>query len=158
MWRDVLADAVRNVRLHWLRVLLTGSGIAWGIALFVVLTALGSAVQGFYREKMESIGRKAVFVFPASVAKQGTGAATGRMVTFDRDDPPRLERTLLVEHVAPEVRLGARAVQGGGHTKVAWAYGVGPHTGRIRNVEVGGREEPTLCHLDGHPFREIGVA
>src|SRR5262249_59696026 len=70
MWRDILADALRNVRLHWLRMLLTGSGIAWGIALFVVLTAIGSAVQGFYQEKMESIGRKAVFVFPASVAKQ----------------------------------------------------------------------------------------
>jgi len=188
MWRDLLADAVRNVRVHWLRVTLTGAGIAWGIALFVVLTAMGSAVQGFYREKMESIGRKAVFVFPASVSKAGTGAVTGRQVILDRDDPPRFGHTGLVERVAPELPLGGRAIRGGGRVKVGWTYGVAADTGRIRNVEVArgrfftpadlaarrrvlvlgaevadrlfGRRPAVGRHvrLEGHPFRVIGVA
>src|SRR5215467_1160522 len=136
MLRDLLTDALRDVRVHWLRVLLTGSGIAWGIALFVVLTAMGSAVQGFYRTKMESIGRKAIYVFPAMVAKQGIGAVTGRRVVLDRDDPPRVPLTPLVERVSSELPLGGRVLRGGGHIKVVWAYGTGAETGRIRSFEV----------------------
>jgi putative ABC transport system permease protein len=188
MLRDLLAESMRNVRAHALRVILTGSGIAWGIALFVVLTAMGRAVHGFYRGKMEAIGRQAVYVFPAMAAKRGVGAVTGRAVVLDRDDPPRVPRTPLVERVSPELPLGGRVLRGGGHIKVVWAYGTGADTGRIRNFEVargrfitpgdvaarrrvlviGARVEERLfgrrsalgrtVRLEGHPFRVVGVA
>ena len=43
MLRDLCFEAWRNTRTHWLRVLLTSSGIIWGIALFIVMIAIGEA-------------------------------------------------------------------------------------------------------------------
>ena len=46
MLLESFAEAIRNVRAHWLRVVLTGSGIVWGIALFVSLNAAGTSFGG----------------------------------------------------------------------------------------------------------------
>src|SRR5262249_48647555 len=90
MLRDLFIDAARHIRSHWLRVLLTGSGIAWGIALFVALMAAGSATREHYREKMEAIGRKVIYTFPGSIPEAGAANRTVRHVELDVKDPPRL--------------------------------------------------------------------
>jgi putative ABC transport system permease protein len=186
--RDLFADALHNLRAHWLRVLLTGMGIVWGVALFVALTAVGSANRTHYRERMEAIGRKAVFAFPGSIRKQGASHRAARTVRFERDDPPRLLGSPLVERAAPELWTGPRVLKGGGHIKVVWTYGVGAEAGVIRNFEVGrgrfitrddvaarrrvlvigAKVERRLfgrraalgrrVRLDGHPFRIVGVS
>lgn len=188
MLRDLCAEALRNIRVHWLRVLLTGSGIVWGIALFVALTAVGNSNREHYREKMEAIGRKVVYVFPGVVPKPGGGNRNARRVELDVDDPPRLIASPLVEHVAPEMWSGARVLKGGAHIKVVWTYGVGPAAASIRNFQVGrgrfiteadvaarrrvlvigatverrlfGRQSGLgrAVRLDGHPFRIVGVS
>ena len=43
MLRQIVLEALRNARVHWLRALLTASGIVWGIALFLLMTGFGSA-------------------------------------------------------------------------------------------------------------------
>ncbi|MBI4517687.1 MAG: ABC transporter permease [Deltaproteobacteria bacterium] len=188
MLRDLLADALRDVRANWLRVLLTGSGIVWGIALFVTLSASGTAMRAHYRAKMEAIGRKVIFTFPGAVARQGSANRNARRITLEVDDPPRLTASPLVERAAPELWNGARVMKGGGHIKVVWTYGVGPETGRIRNFQVGrgrfinaadvaerrrvlvigakvaerlfGRQSALgrQVRLEGHPFRIVGVS
>jgi putative ABC transport system permease protein len=188
MLSDLLLDAMRNIRGHWLRVLLTGSGIVWGIALFVALAAAGAATREHYREKMEAIGRKVIYAFPGSIPEQGGGSRTPRRVELDRDDPPRLPESPLIERAAPELWLGARVLKGGGHIKVVWTYGVGAETGRIRNFQIergrfispadeasrrrvlviGAKVEQRLfgrrsalgrsVRLEGQPFRIIGVS
>ena len=188
MLRDLLSEALRNVRAHWLRVLLTGSGIVWGIALFVSLTAAGNGMQAHYRDKMEAIGRKVIYAWPGWVTKKGAGNRAARRVQLDVDDPPRLPESPRIEHAAPEIWTGPRVLKGGGHIKVVWTYAVGPETGRIRNFQVGrGRfitaadvaarrrvlvigakvEERLFgrhsglgksVRLEGHPFRIIGVS
>ena len=90
MLRDLLFEALRNTRAHWLRVLLTSSGIVWGIALFVVMIAIGDANQRHYREKMEVIGRKVIWAIPGRVAREGSGERAARDVLLDLKDPPRL--------------------------------------------------------------------
>jgi len=136
MSRDLLAEAWRNIRAHWLRVLLTGSGIAWGIALFVALTAAGSGLREHYRVKMEAIGRNVVYGFPGSVVKPGGASRYARPIQLKVDDPPRLPASPLIEGAEPEIWLGPRVLKGGGHIKVAWSYGVGAEAGRIRNFQV----------------------
>jgi len=188
MLRDLLVDAARNIRTHWLRVSLTGSGIVWGIALFVALTAAGSATRDHYREKMEAIGRKVVYTFPGSIPEKGGASRMVRRVELDFDDPPRLLESPLIERAAPELWLGPRVLKGGGHIKVVWTYGVGAETGRIRNFQIargrfispeddaarrrvlviGAKVEQRLfgrrsalgqsVRLDGQTFRIVGVS
>jgi len=186
--RDLLADALHNLRANWLRVLLTGSGIVWGVALFVALSAVGAANRTHYRERMEAIGRKAVFAFPGAIRKEGVSNRAARGVRFERDDPPRLTGSPLIERAAPELWTGPRVLKGGGHIKVVWTYGVGAEAGEIRNFEVargrfitpddvaarrrvlviGAKVETRLfgrrsalgrrVRLEGHPFRIVGVS
>jgi putative ABC transport system permease protein len=188
MLRDLLDDAARDIRAHWLRVLLTGSGIVWGIALFVTMMAWGTSVRAHYREKMEAIGRKVIYAFPGSVAREGTAERAVRAVVLKRDDPPRVSASPLVEHAAGEMWNGPRVLKGGGHIKVVWTYGVGADVGRIRNFEVargrfvtpadvaerrrvlvvGAKVEQRLfgrrsalgrtVRLEGFPFRIVGVS
>jgi hypothetical protein len=124
MLRDLLADAARDIRSHWLRVLLTGSGIVWGIALFVALMAAGTATRAHYHEKMSAIGRKVIYAFPGSIPERGASARCAASSLLD--DPPRLVGSPLIERAAPEIWLGPRVLKGGGHIKVVWTYGVGP--------------------------------
>ncbi len=188
MVRDLFFEALRNARAHWLRVLLTSSGIVWGIALFIVMIAVGEANREHYREKLEVIGRKAIWAIPGRVARQGSGERSARSVLLDLKDPPRLPGSPLVEHAEPETWAVPQVLKGGGHIKVVWTMGVGPQAARIRNFQVGrGRfistddlaerrrvlvigakvEERLFgrrsglgrsVRLDGYPFRIIGVS
>jgi putative ABC transport system permease protein len=188
MLRDLFAEALRNTRAHWLRVLLTSSGIIWGIALFVLMIAVGDANQRHYREKMEVIGRKVIFAIPGRVARHGSGERAARDVLLDLKDPPRLSDLPLVEDAEPELWAQPRVLKGGGHIKVVWTLGVGPQATRIRNFQVargrfitradldqrrrvlviGAKVEQRLfgrrsalgqtVRLEGYPFRIVGVS
>jgi putative ABC transport system permease protein len=188
MWRDLLAEALRNTRAHWLRVLLTSSGIIWGIALFVVMVAMGDANQRHYREKMEVIGRKVIWTIPGSIPRAGTGEHAVRRVTLDVKDPPRLPGSPLIERAEPELWATPRVLKGGGHIKVVWTVGVGPQATQIRNYQIAagrfitptdveqrrrvlvlgakvaerlfGRRSALgqAVRLEGQPFRVVGVS
>lgn len=185
---DLLKEAIGNIRAHWLRVLLTGSGIAWGIALFVALTAMGSATRAHYREKMAAIGRNVIYIFPGVVPEPGGSNQTARNVILEIDDPPRLPASPLIDRAAPELWAGPRVLKGGDRIKVVWTYGVGDQSGRIRNfqvargrfispADVAGRRRVLVIgatverrlfgrrsglgqrvRLDGIPFRIVGVS
>jgi putative ABC transport system permease protein len=188
MWRDLLFEAIRHTRTHWLRVLLTSSGIVWGIALFVVMIAMGDANQRHYREKMEVIGRKVIWAIPGSIPRPGTGEHAVRRVELDVKDPPRLPASPLVERAEPELWATPRVLKGGGHIKVVWVLGVGPQATEIRNYQIArgrfitpddvaqrhrvlvlgakvaerlfGRRAAVgqMVRLEGHPFRIVGVS
>jgi putative ABC transport system permease protein len=188
MLRDLLIESLRDIRGHWLRMLLTGSGIVWGIALFIALMAAGSATRAHYQEKMSAIGRKVIYTFPGSIPEPGGASRIVRRVALEVDDPPRLPGSPLIERAAPELWLGPRVLKGGGHIKVVWTYGVGAETGTIRNFQIdrgrfispadeaarrrvlviGAKVEKRLfgrrsavgrsVRLDGYPFRIIGVS
>jgi putative ABC transport system permease protein len=188
MLRDLLAEAFHNTRTHWLRVLLTSSGIVWGIALFVVMIAIGDANQRHYREKLEVIGRKAIWAIPGRIAREGSGERSARDVSLDLKDPPRLSDVPLIERAEPELWAQPRVLKGGGHIKVVWTLGVGPLATRIRNFQVargrfitradlaqrrrvlviGAKVEERLfgrrsalgqtVRLDGQPFQIVGVS
>lgn len=185
---DLLLDSWRNVRGHWLRVLLTGSGIVWGIALFVTLTATGNGFRQHYEEKMAVIGRRVVYTFPGVVDKAQGGSRSARRVVLEKEDPPRLPASPRIARSAGEVWSGPRVLKGGGHIKVVWTYGVGADSSPIRNFQVargrflspddvrgrrrvlvlGAKVEERLfgrrsavgeiVRLEGYPFRVVGVS
>jgi len=188
MLRELIADSLIGIRMHWRRVLLSSSGIVWGAALFVALSSAGQAMAKHYRQKMEAIGPKVIYMFPGQVARQGEGARTARSVKLDLKDPPRLPHSPMIERAEPEIEAGPRVAKGGGHIKVVWTYGVGPDAESIRNFKIargrfvstedvasdaqvlvlGATVEKRLfgrrsalgetVRLEGYPFRVIGVS
>lgn len=188
MLGDRLLEALHGARAHWLRVMLTSAGIVWGMTLFIVLTASGRSTAEHYRVKMEEIGKKAVYAFPGSVSRRGSGPHASRRVVLEGDDAPRLSGSPLVERAGAEVWSGPRVFKGGGHIKVVWTYGVTPQVAAIRNfvvgegrfispadvaerrkvVVIGAKVEERLfgrrsalgrtIRIDGHPFRVIGIS
>jgi putative ABC transport system permease protein len=188
MLSERIGEAIRNARAHWFRVTLTGMGILWGMTLFIVLTASGRSTAEHYRVKMEEIGKKVIYAFPGSTSRHGAGVHSSRRVKLERDDPPRLPGSPLVECAGGEVWSGPRVFKGGGHIKVVWTYGSTPEVAAIRNFVIGeGRfiDERDVAHrrrvvvigakveerlfgrrsalgrtvrIDGHPFRVIGVS
>lgn len=188
MWRELIAESFSSIRVHWRRVMLSSSGIVWGVALFVALSAAGQAMAAHYRQKMEAVGPKVIYAFGGSVARLGEGARTARKVKLDLKDPPRLPGSPMIERAEPEVRPGLRVLKGGGHIKVVWTFGVGPDTERIRNYGIatgrfidrndvatsarvlvlGAKVKERLfgrrsalnetVRLEGYPFRVIGVS
>ncbi len=188
MLLDLLSDSWRNVRGHWLRVLLTGSGIVWGIALFVTLTATGNGFRQHYEEKMAVIGRRVIYTFPGVVDKAQGGNRSARRVVLEKEDPSRLPASPRITRSAGEVWSGPRVLKGGGRIKVVWTYGVEADSSPIRNFQVargrflspddvrgrrrvlvlGAKVEERLfgrrsavgkiVRLDGYPFRVVGVS
>ena len=185
---ELLAEAWRNARARWLRVTLTGSGIVWGLALFVCLSAMGQGSRQHYAEKMEAIGRKVIYAFPGSVAGRSGGERSTRAIVLDVDDPARLPASPRVERAAAELWSGARILKANDRVKIVWTYGVAPQAEIIRNYRIGegrfirqadidahsrvvvlgsrvaerlfGRQEALgrEVRLDGQPFRVVGVS
>jgi putative ABC transport system permease protein len=150
MFLDLLRDVFRDIRAHWLRVVLTSLGVLWGIMLFVFLTANGDAGRRHFREKIEVIGANTVFTFPGWVIKQGPGNHLPREVHFDRKDPPRLPASAVIAHSSPELWAEWQVVKGGGHIKVVPVYGVGPDSAVIRNFEMNHGRFITAGDVDAH--------
>lgn len=185
---ELLAEAWRNARARWLRVTLTGSGIVWGLALFVCLSAMGQGSREHYAEKMEAIGRKVIYAFPGSVAGRSGGERSTRAIRLDVDDPARLPASPRVERAAAELWSGARIIKANDRVKIVWTYGVAPQAEIIRNYRIGegrfirqadieaharvavlgsrvaerlfGRQDALgrEVRIDGQPFRVVGVS
>ena len=188
MLLELFLDTWHNARARWLRVLLTGSGIVWGLALFICLTAMGQGSRLHYRAQMEAIGRKVIYAFPGNVAGRGGNELSTRAVILEGDDPPRLPASPRVESAAAELWSGPRVLKANGRTKIVYTYGTVPQAQAIRNFHIGeGRyisQEDIVGHervvvlgalvaqrlfgrrsalgaevrLDGHPFRVVGVS
>jgi len=187
MLRDLLADGIRDIRAHPLRVLLTGAGIAWGIALFLAMMAGGAAVRAHYRDRMEAIGRQVIYTFPGAVARPASGHRAVRRIALEREDAARIPRSPLVARAAGEVWMGPAVLKGAGRAKVVWATAVDADAGAIRNlaVEAGRFLSPTdvaarrrvlvlgarvaervfgrrpalgrTVRFEGEPFRVVGI-
>jgi putative ABC transport system permease protein len=185
---DLIGQTWRNARARWLRTLLTASGIVWGLALFICLSAVGEGSRLHYREKMEAIGRKVIYAFPGNVVGRSGSERSTRAVVLDLDDPPRLPGSPRIERAAPELWSGLRVIKGAGRIKIVWTYGVAPEAEHIRNYRIGrgrfitpgdvearrrvlvlgakvaerlfGRRPAVAAtvHVDGQPFRVVGVS
>jgi len=185
---QLLRDALRSLRGHWVRVGLTSTGIVWGIALLTVLSAYATGFERHFVGQMEKIGRRLVYVYPGVKLKRHAGDRGAQPLRFEVEDANRLARLQDVEYAAPEVRAGLRVLRSEGRTKLIWTYGVTGETASIRGFEVArgrfigdgdvdavrrvvflgasaavrlfGRETALgrRVDIDGVPFRVVGVS
>jgi putative ABC transport system permease protein len=185
---DVAKETRRSLRAHRLRFTLTSLGIVWGIAMLTFLSAVVEGFDSNFAHQIAKVGPRIVFLFPGVVTKRRIGQRGARAVELKVEDVARVAAFRTVERAATNTWLGPRMVRAGRRTKLVWMWGATEDTAAIRNFPVAtGRAisqrdvaaEATVLflgataaarlfgrtsalgrrvHVDGVPFRVIGVA
>lgn len=117
------------------RSLLTGLGIAVGIAAVVLLTAIGEGVQRFVVQEFTQFGTNLIAVSPGKTQTFGvSGALISNVRPLSLDDAMALAQLPQVRAVVPFVQ-GNAAVEAGGRSRRTMVFGTGaavPEVWQIR--------------------------
>jgi putative ABC transport system permease protein len=123
--RDHLHLTGSALLAHRARSLLTGLGIAVGIAAVVLLTAIGEGVQRFVVQEFTQFGTNLIAISPGKTETFGmSGAIISNVRPLSLDDAEALERLPMVSAVVPFVQ-GNAAVEAGGRTRRTAVFGTG---------------------------------
>jgi len=119
---------------HRMRSLLTGLGIAVGIAAVVLLTAIGEGVQRFVIAEFTQFGTNLIAVAPGKTQTFGvSGAVISNVRPLSLDDAAALERMPQIRAVVPFVQ-GNAEVEAGGRTRRTTVFGTGAATPEVWQV------------------------
>lgn len=101
--REAIREALRTLRVSWLRTVLTLFGIVWGTASVVFLLAWGLGVRAMMEESYMRVGRNLVHVMAGNIGENFTPASDRRLLWFTLEDVDALrERSRLSTLVVPE--------------------------------------------------------
>ncbi len=102
--QDTLSTAYRGVTSNVMRALLTMLGIIIGVGSVVLMTAIGSSMEGVILGQISSLGARSMVVFPGRQEGGPNAVSTGfDSLTFD--DVAAVERLATVETPAPVIFL-----------------------------------------------------
>lgn len=133
---EAAREALRTLRVSWLRTALTLFGIVWGTASVVFLISWGLGVRAMMEESYGRVGRNLVQVFPGQIGSDFTPASDRRLLWFTLDDVEALrERTRLSRLVLPESHV-FREVAYRQRTTSLNVRGVVPENAQLRGVTV----------------------
>jgi putative ABC transport system permease protein len=155
--RDRLNLTGSAILAHRLRSLLTGLGIAVGIAAVVLLTAIGEGVQRFVMQEFTQFGTNLIAVSPGKTQTFGiSGALFGNVRPLSLDDASALERITGVEAVVPFVQ-GNAEVEAEGRTRRTAVFGTGAAVPEVWQIEPAlGRFLPDDEPRRARPFAVLG--
>jgi len=152
---EAAREALRTLRVSWLRTALTLFGIVWGTASVVFLISWGLGVRAMMEEAYNRVGRNLVQVFPGQIGAQYTPAADRRLLWFTLDDVAALrERVRLSSLVLPESQT-FRAVGYRQTTTSMNIRGVEPDNVKLRGVKLAAGRAITRDDL--HHRRRVAV-
>ncbi|MGB5466605.1 MAG: ABC transporter permease, partial [Sedimenticolaceae bacterium] len=147
---------------HRTRSLLTGLGIAVGIAAVVLLTAIGEGVQRFVVHEFTQFGTNLISISPGKTETFGlSGAIVSNVRPLSLDDAAALARLPQVLAVVPFVQ-GNAAVEANGRARRTTVFGTGSQVPAVWQIEPAlGRflpdDEPRRARafaVLGHKLRE----
>ena len=122
---DVLHLTGSAILAHRVRSLLTGLGIAVGIASVVLLTAIGEGVQRFVVQEFTQFGTNLIAISPGKTETFGvSGAIISSVRPLSLDDAEALSELPRVVAVVPFVQ-GNAEVEAGGLTRRTTVFGTG---------------------------------
>jgi putative ABC transport system permease protein len=112
-WSALPVIAVRDLRRHVLRTVLTALGIIIGVGAVITMVGLGQGASAEVEEQVSRLGQNVVLVFPGSRSLGGVSIGGGTANTLTVEDALAL-RDEIPEVVAasPEVRSQTQAVYG----------------------------------------------
>ncbi|MDJ0739464.1 MAG: ABC transporter permease [Gammaproteobacteria bacterium] len=122
---DVIHLTGSAIVAHRVRSLLTGLGIAVGIASVVLLTAIGEGVQRFVVQEFTQFGTNLLAISPGKTETFGvSGAVISNVRPLSLDDAESLRSLPQVRAVVPFVQ-GNAEVEAGGLTRRTTVFGTG---------------------------------
>lgn len=134
---DLIALTTHSVRSQHMRSLLTGLGIAVGIAAVVLLTAIGEGVQRFVLAEFTQFGTNLLAVNPGKTSTMGmSGALVSNVRPLSLDDAESLARLPQVRAIVPLVQ-GNAAVEHDGLTRRSMVLGVNGSVPQVWQMEPG---------------------
>lgn len=108
-----LLIALRALRAHKMRALLTMLGIIIGIAAVIAMVAIGSGASKMISDQIASVGSNLLLVIPGSTTSGGLRTGAGGTPTLTYDDARTIKAECpSVENVAPTIRGTAQTVYG----------------------------------------------
>ena len=121
---DILTQAMRALRGHPQRSLLTMLGIVIGIASVILLTSLGEGTRQFVVGQFTQFGTNLISVSPGKIETTGMPGAIGRTLhPLTLEDAAALDRVAGVDRVLPVV-MGTAPISIAGKERSSFVYGV----------------------------------
>jgi putative ABC transport system permease protein len=153
--RDALLQALRHLRAHRLRALLTLFGLVWGTASVIFLVAWGEGVSAMLERGFAKTGKNLGQFFAGRIGEDFTPAVDRRYLWYTQEDVDRLRRLArLPELIGAQVREHLPLAQGQRALDVD-LRGIDPEVVAIRGVAVArGR---LLTHTDLSQQRRVIV-
>ncbi len=155
--RDLMRLTTGAIIAHRTRSLLTGLGIAVGIAAVVVLTAIGEGVQRFVLQEFTQFGTNLLAITPGKTETFGiSGAAISNVRPLSLDDAEAIARLPKVLAMAPFIQ-GNAAIEADGRTRRTTVFGVGPAVPEVWQIRPAlGRFLPSESLRRARPFAVLG--
>jgi putative ABC transport system permease protein len=152
---DGLRFAWDSLRTQRLRSLLSGLGIAVGVAAVALLTALGEGLHRFVLAEFSQFGTNIVQVTPGKTTTLGlSGAVINTVRPLSIADGEALRRVPGIVAVAASV-IGNAAIEHGKRTRRTAVYAVGHQAPLLWNFEVGAGT--FFADADTAPGRQVAV-
>ena len=122
---DFVRLTVRSITAQRLRSVLTGSGIAVGIAAVVLLTSIGAGIHQYVLAEFTQFGTNLIGINPGKATTHGASVGVfGTVRPLSIADAEALERIPYTRAVVPIVQGNAQ-VEGAGRARRTTVYGVG---------------------------------
>ncbi len=135
--RDLIRLTTRSISAQRGRSLLTGSGIAVGIAAVVLLTSIGAGIHRYVLAEFTQFGTNLIGINPGKATTHGASVGMfGTVRPLTIADAEALGRVPYVRAVVP-VLQGNAQVDGAGRSRRTTVYGVGPQFPRAFTFRVG---------------------
>lgn len=152
---EAAREALRTLRVSWLRTALTLFGIVWGTASVVFLISWGLGVRAMMEASYGRVGRNLVQIFPGQIGSDFTPASDRRLLWFTLDDVEALrERARLSRLVLPESQT-FREVAYRQRTTSLNIRGVVPENAQLRGVTIASGR--SITHDDLSHRRRVAV-
>lgn len=152
---EAAREALRTLRVSWLRTALTLFGIVWGTASVVFLISWGLGVRAMMEASYGRVGRNLVQIFPGQIGSDFTPASDRRLLWFTLDDVEALrERARLSRLVLPESQT-FREVAYRQRTTSLNIRGVVPENAQLRGVKIASGR--SITHDDVSHRRRVAV-
>ena len=103
---DSFHEIITSLARHKLRTALTAVGVVFGILIFMLMVAFGTALHEGVNRKMAGFATNAVFVWGQRTTEPYAGLPPNRNVAFDNNDIEPLRHLDGIAHVAPRNMLG----------------------------------------------------
>jgi putative ABC transport system permease protein len=154
---DQLAFTLKSLRVHRSRTLLTGLGIAVGIAAVVLLTSIGEGLQRYVLAEFTQFGTNLIGITPGKTTTHGmSGAMISNVRPLSLDDARALAGLPEIEQVVP-VLQGNAAVESAGRSRRTMILGVGAAVPAVWRMRVAlGRFLPPDEPRTARPFVVLG--